>query len=117
MKQALQQLAAKLVRLVLGVRGPSAVAPAVVSTGSNSMQPSWEAIGGDRLELASTGFVIQLNHRNCCHPFTLYDPEGRCVAYGSALQRLKDEGAEQARHRAEFGAPLTAAAHLVRGGR
>ncbi len=117
MKQALQQLAAKLVRLVIGVRGPSAVAPAAVNAVNTSVQPSWEAIGGDRLELASTGFVIQLNHRDCCHPFTLYDPEGRRVAYGSALERLKSEGEEQARYRAEFGAPLTAAAQLVRGAR
>lgn len=117
MKQALQQLAAKLVRLVIGVRGPSAVAPAVVNAGSNSVQPSWEAIGGDRLELASTGFVIQLNPASYGSPFSLFDPEGRRMAWGPNLQELKGLAEQYARDRTEFGAPLTAAAQLVRGAR
>lgn len=65
--------------------------------------PEWEALPGNRLELGTLGFAIEMNLRSPFEPtFALYDPEGRCIAKAMRTAPLKDLGQALAMERAEF---------------
>lgn len=57
---------------------------------------------GNRLELGSTGFVIELRSQPNEQPYLLIDPEGRNVARSQELAPLKGYGEQRARERDEF---------------
>ena len=65
--------------------------------------PDWQALPGNRLELGTLGFAIEMNLRSPFEPtFALYDPEGRCIAKAMRTSPLKDLGQAMAMERAEF---------------
>jgi hypothetical protein len=62
----------------------------------------WNALPGNRIELNTTGFWIELRPR-AVHPFALYSPEHQMLANGTDLIGLKAFGEQHAAHRASFG--------------
>jgi hypothetical protein len=76
-----------------------------VTRGMPQAGPVWQAMPGQRLELGSTGFCIQLITNPILMPYLLTDPDGRIYARSGELQSLKAYAEQMARDRAEFDAP------------
>lgn len=99
-------------RLVVGTIGgplltPTERPPAPERQKAREDASPWHAIGGDRLELGCTGFIIQLDRRADRMHFYMHDPEGRLMCAGADLAGMKKLAEQQAGFRAEFGSSFT----------
>ena len=63
---------------------------------------AWSPLVGGRLELGTSGFVIQLRTDPKHPPYLLTDPDGRDLALGFLLQPLKQYAEQNAADREEF---------------
>jgi hypothetical protein len=80
----------------LGNDSPATLTPA------KKPRREWKPLLGQMLEYGDSGFVIVLQKNSKRAPFSLRDPEGRELATGDNMKRMKDYAEEQARYRDEF---------------
>jgi len=74
----------------------------ITRTEDQTSPHNWYALAGNRIELGSTGFVIQLLTTPGAATFNLYDPEGRLQATSQLLDPLKRWAEKLASWRDEF---------------
>jgi hypothetical protein len=89
---------------------PSEIAPETLLTADTAgsvvpAQEKWFPVPGERLELGSTGFYIELVANDQEPPYRGYSPEGYQYGRSRELSAMKDYLEARARERAEFDAP------------